>query len=87
MVEPSTPNLKVEGSIPGAIHLIISFPSVFRRQRCDRRQRPALAFDDRPSGPGQEVDQEHGEGKQPQHHQIHRSRHDLTHVLTPIDIF
>jgi hypothetical protein len=46
---------------------------VFCRQRSDRCQRSPLAFDDRPSRPSWQVDQEHGEGKQPLRHQVHRS--------------
>ena len=35
-----------------------------------------MAAHDRPSGSGPEVDQEHGEGEQPQRHQVHGSRLD-----------
>ena len=33
-----------------------------------------MAAHDRPTRSGPEVDQEHGEGEQPQRHQVHRSR-------------
>ncbi len=46
---------------------------VFCRQWSDCCQRSPLAFDDRPSRPSWQVDQEHGEGKQPLRHQVHRS--------------